>query len=329
MKISQLSIDNFRGVRTAHLLLPDHAVLIGDNNTGKSTILEALDLVLGPDRLSRLSPIDEHDFHLGRYLQADTASDAASSGAANDEAATGPPQIVVTATVTGLSEEQRSYFGDYIEWWDASKLAFYDTPDPAGLDASPSVPALRITFIGNYDPEEDDFEGKTYFTRTLEENETPAPFTKRDKQKCGFLQVGIERIALPFVTELGQMAGGIGTGCRTGTDPSRWLPAGHFRKKLCGETDVLLVIGRREFCVYDILSVAVADYAVSGTGNRFHKLRLAFRQRTGSEDVRGGVCLLEFPHQAPNAVDCAISPVGISIGVENSCRKRIAHGADT
>jgi len=187
VKISQLSIDNFRGVRTAHLLLPDHAVLIGDNNTGKSTILEALDLVLGPDRLSRLSPIDEHDFHLGRYLQADTASDAASSGAANDEAAAGPPQIVVTATVTGLSEEQRSYFGDYIEWWDASKLAFYDTPDPAGLDASPSVPALRITFIGNYDPEEDDFEGKTYFTRTLEENETPAPFTKRDKQKCGFL----------------------------------------------------------------------------------------------------------------------------------------------
>jgi putative ATP-dependent endonuclease of OLD family len=182
VKISQLSIENFRGVRTAHLLLPDHAVLIGDNNTGKSTVLEALDLVLGPDRLSRLSPIDEHDFHLGRYLQAETASDTASS-----EAATGPPQIVVTATVTGLSEEQRSYFGDYIEWWDASKQAFYDTPDPAGLDASPSVPALRITFIGNYDPEEDDFEGKTYFTRTLEENETPAPFTKRDKQKCGFL----------------------------------------------------------------------------------------------------------------------------------------------
>jgi putative ATP-dependent endonuclease of the OLD family len=182
VKISQLSIENFRGLRTAHLLLPDHAVLIGDNNTGKSTVLEALDLVLGPDRLSRLSAIDEHDFFLGRYLQAETASDTTSS-----EAATGPPQIVVTATVTGLSEEQRSYFGDYIEWWDASKQAFYDTPDPAGLDASPSVPALRITFVGNYDPEEDDFEGKTYFTRTLEENETPAPFTKRDKQKCGFL----------------------------------------------------------------------------------------------------------------------------------------------
>jgi hypothetical protein len=30
--------------------------------------LEAIDLVLGPDRLSRRPPIDEHDFHLGNYL---------------------------------------------------------------------------------------------------------------------------------------------------------------------------------------------------------------------------------------------------------------------
>ena len=182
LKITQLSIENFRGVRTTNLLLPDHAVLIGDNNTGKSTVLEALDLVLGPDRLSRLSPIDEHDFHLGQYLQADTAS---STGATNDESKA--PQIVVTAIVTDLSEEQQSYFGDYIEWWDVSEQALYDKPDPAALDASPSVPALRVTFVGKYDPEEDDFEGKTYFTRTIEENETPATFTKRDKQKCGFL----------------------------------------------------------------------------------------------------------------------------------------------
>jgi predicted ATP-dependent endonuclease of OLD family len=65
LKISELLIENFRGIRAASLLFPDNAVLIGDNNVGKSTILEALDLVLGPDRLSRPSPIDEHDFHLG------------------------------------------------------------------------------------------------------------------------------------------------------------------------------------------------------------------------------------------------------------------------
>jgi putative ATP-dependent endonuclease of the OLD family len=67
LKISQITIQNFRGISKASLLLPNHAVLLGDNNVGKSTVLEALDLVLGPDRLSRQSPIDEHDFHLGRY----------------------------------------------------------------------------------------------------------------------------------------------------------------------------------------------------------------------------------------------------------------------
>jgi putative ATP-dependent endonuclease of the OLD family len=183
LKISELLIENFRGIRAASLLFPDNAVLIGDNNVGKSTILEALDLVLGPDRLSRPSPIDEHDFHLGLYA---APKKRAAPQQPADELETSP-RITVTVVVTGLSEEQRVHFGDYIEWWDPSKRTLYDAPDPAGLDASPAIAALRITFVGNYDPEEDDFEGKTYFARSLYENETPVHFTKRDKQKCGFL----------------------------------------------------------------------------------------------------------------------------------------------
>ena len=53
MKIRKLSIGNFRGIKKAELFLPDHVVLIGDNNVGKSTIFESLDLVLGPDRLNK------------------------------------------------------------------------------------------------------------------------------------------------------------------------------------------------------------------------------------------------------------------------------------
>jgi putative ATP-dependent endonuclease of the OLD family len=183
LKISQLSIENFRGIRSANLFFPDHAVLIGDNNVGKSTILEALDLVMGPDRLSRPSPIDEHDFHLGQYLAGDNNAGLAQITSEVEQ----PTRINVTVTVTGLSEEQCIHFGDYIEWWDTSKQELYDSPDAQGLDVSTSVPALRVTFIGNYELDEDDFEGKTYYTRTLDENETPEHFTKRDKQKCGFL----------------------------------------------------------------------------------------------------------------------------------------------
>jgi predicted ATPase len=71
MRIAQLGIKNFRGIASAELRFNGHSVLIGDNNTGKSSVLEAIDLVLGPDRLSRPAPIDEHDFYAGRYLDAD------------------------------------------------------------------------------------------------------------------------------------------------------------------------------------------------------------------------------------------------------------------
>ena len=75
-------------------MFPDHTVLIGDNDAGKSTVLEALDLAFGSDRLSRFFPIDEHEFHLGAYSNAETDPDL-------------QPRIIVEATVTGLSEEQR------------------------------------------------------------------------------------------------------------------------------------------------------------------------------------------------------------------------------
>ena len=47
MRILQISIQNFRGIESAQFPLPAHAVLVGDNYTGKSTDLEAIDLVMG------------------------------------------------------------------------------------------------------------------------------------------------------------------------------------------------------------------------------------------------------------------------------------------
>ena len=70
MKVVQLKIENFRGIQSAELKFDGHALLVGSNNVGKSTICEALDLVLGPDRLNRFPPIEEYDFYNGVYLQA-------------------------------------------------------------------------------------------------------------------------------------------------------------------------------------------------------------------------------------------------------------------
>src|SRR5690606_14820205 len=121
-------------------------------NTGKTTILEALDLALGPDRLSRQPSIDEHDFFRGTYLAkpaAPTSQVAAEGcGEAGDSAevpAVEQPKIEIEVTVADLNEEQKAKFGDYIEFWDEATGSFYDKPNPAGVDAATITEALRVT----------------------------------------------------------------------------------------------------------------------------------------------------------------------------------------
>ncbi|WP_250478864.1 MULTISPECIES: AAA family ATPase [unclassified Caballeronia] len=61
MRVASLKIENYRGVRDGFVRFKKHPVLIGDNNVGKTTIIEALTLVLGRDRLIR--ELTEHDFY--------------------------------------------------------------------------------------------------------------------------------------------------------------------------------------------------------------------------------------------------------------------------
>lgn len=38
MKVVRLTIDNFRGIKSAELFFEGHTLLVGTNNVGKSTI---------------------------------------------------------------------------------------------------------------------------------------------------------------------------------------------------------------------------------------------------------------------------------------------------
>jgi hypothetical protein len=60
MRIVQLEIENFRGGR---VVLPDHCVLLGRNDVGKTTIAEGLALLAGKERLTK--PLCDWDFHGG------------------------------------------------------------------------------------------------------------------------------------------------------------------------------------------------------------------------------------------------------------------------
>lgn len=171
MKISRLKIHNFRGIKSGELLIPSHAVMVGDNNIGKSTILEAIDLVLGPERLARRPIIDEHDFYVGLYI--DHVGELV------------PIQIEVV--VSDLSEDQSRHFRDHIEWWDEELNILLEGPPPEGTDKPSVKPALRVGFTGKYDVEEDDFIGSTQFMSPQRDDGGFDTFKTADKRLCGFL----------------------------------------------------------------------------------------------------------------------------------------------
>lgn len=61
MRVVRLRIYGFRGVVEADVQLPAHSVLVGPTSVGKSTIVDALSLVLGRDQMVR--ELTEHDFY--------------------------------------------------------------------------------------------------------------------------------------------------------------------------------------------------------------------------------------------------------------------------
>lgn len=65
MKLTELCIENYRGISSLRLPLDSLTVLIGENNTGKSTVLEAIRLALARGLgLRRGVQFAEYDFHL-------------------------------------------------------------------------------------------------------------------------------------------------------------------------------------------------------------------------------------------------------------------------
>jgi hypothetical protein len=64
MRICQLRLSGFRGIKEATVAFPVHGVLFGPNNVGKSSITEAIALLLGRDRMA--PPLTDWDFYKGQ-----------------------------------------------------------------------------------------------------------------------------------------------------------------------------------------------------------------------------------------------------------------------
>ena len=150
MQVSRLDIENFRGVEKSTLHFDGHALLIGGNNVGKSTVCEALDLVLGPERLNRFPPVEEFDFRNANYL--------------SESGETCVP-MRIEVLLTGLTEEIRTKCAPSLEFWDRSALRILEEGEIDAAGGPTVEPCLRLATVTHYDIEEDQFVAKTYFAR--------------------------------------------------------------------------------------------------------------------------------------------------------------------
>src|SRR5260370_16918297 len=142
LRIVRIHIENFRGISLADLHFNGTSVFLGDNNTGKSTVFEAIELAIGADRLSRTQAIDEHDFHGGRYL------------AEGDQP---QPKIIIEVVIAGLDEQHCTKFRNGLEFWrttDRTLLVPAHLPGPVPQTIEPPRPIL---FHGPSPPTNSDF----------------------------------------------------------------------------------------------------------------------------------------------------------------------------
>jgi len=168
MKITRLEISNFRTVASARLEFDGHTLLIGGNNVGKSTVCEAIDLVLGPDRLHRFPPVQEFDFYNGKYL--DENKD--------------PIPIEVEVVLIDLSDVIKNTCATHLEFWNPKERIVVNDIE----DVDSGEPCLRMRVVAKYNIEEDEFEAESHFSHSPDNAEGEyRKVSKNVKRLCGFL----------------------------------------------------------------------------------------------------------------------------------------------
>lgn len=172
MQISQLKIKNFKGIKAASLEFDGHTLLVGQNNVGKSTICEALEIALGPDRQSRTPVVEEFDFYNACYLDE------------NDE----PVPIQIEVLLTNVTPTAEKVCFNYLERWHCKERRILGQGELDLLDNEDCVWCLRLLTIARYNKEEDEFEAATHYAKVYDpENEQESRVPRSIRRNFGFL----------------------------------------------------------------------------------------------------------------------------------------------
>ena len=148
MRVARLVVERFRCIKSAELHFDGHSLLIGTNNVGKSTVCEALDLVLGPDRLSKFPPVEEYDFYNSEYL---------------DHEKLEPIPLVIEVVLTDLNDEVAGACLKHIEFWHKDDRRLLGKGEIEKANPPHAEKCLRIKTVASYNIEEDEFEANTFY----------------------------------------------------------------------------------------------------------------------------------------------------------------------
>lgn len=152
MQVLGMRIENFKDVQLADLEFDGLSWSRVIEEVGTATICDALDLVLGPKRLERFPPVEEHDFYNSEYLAPDGVT---------------PKPLVIEVVLANLNAEAEIVCRPHMEPWPLSGQpgATTTTDAPRQPFAAP-VKCLRLRTIARYDPLTDEFDAQTYFVHS-------------------------------------------------------------------------------------------------------------------------------------------------------------------
>ena len=128
MQLTKIAIKNFRGIEELEIDLVPCTVLIGENNTGKTSVLEAIHTCLSRNLSRKVVPFGDYDFHLTAAIRDPSSS----------------PPIEISFTFVESEED---------EWPDAIVQAF----DKAYQARTDNRLEIRFRVVAAYDPASKDF----------------------------------------------------------------------------------------------------------------------------------------------------------------------------
>lgn len=186
MRILKIDIKNFRAIQDCSILPKKFNVFLGTNNIGKTTIVEAINILLNPEYSYGSNVIDENDFHNRSYHKTKETTPE------GQEIEKDGNRISIEAVLGPITEEEDilKFDGHIIPWDENNKRIIENSTDDPYTDGI--INSIRVRFEALYSYEDDEFIWKTFF-RDKEDTTWNFPedpnsrVTKEQKLRIGFL----------------------------------------------------------------------------------------------------------------------------------------------